>query len=181
VAGAAGGIADGDGEEGLDGAVGLRGEAVGDDGIEGGLDEFHHQRIRGVERTGGLAGIARGGACIGDAGEAEDAGWQIQSRDEFEQRLINRTEFLGAHVPVVDGAAFTAFLVEEPAQLPHGGKDVAIGERGAVEVGALAVSKESSEGGQGETRLAVGEGLEHDAKTEPEVAMRVVRGLAEGA
>lgn len=156
-------------------------EAVGDDGFQGGIDEFHDQGVRRVVGAGGLAGVAGGGPGIGDAGEAKGAGGEIEGGDEFEEGLINGTEFLGAHVPVVDGAAFAGFPVEEPAQLAHGGEEVAIGEGGAVEVGALGFRKDAAESGEGEAGLPGGEPAEDDAEGEPEVAMGIVGGVAEGA
>lgn len=156
-------------------------KAVGDDGIEGGLDEFLDEGIRGVVGAGGFPGVAGTGGGIGDAREAEDAAGKIEGGDEFQQRLIDGAEFLGSHVPVVDGGAFAGFLVEEPAQLAHGGEEVAIGDGGAVEIRALGFREETAEGGQGEFFLAVGEAAEDDAEGLPEIGVGIVGGLAEGA
>jgi hypothetical protein len=72
-------------------------------------------------------------------------------------------------------------FVEEPAEVPHGGEEVAIGEGGAVEVWALGFRKESAECGEGEAGLAGGEGAEGDAEAEPEIGVAVVSSAAEGA
>ena len=131
-------------------------EAVGDDGFQGGIDEFHDQGVRGVVGAGGFPGVSGGGTGISDAYEAEGACGEVDGGDEFEQGFIDGAEFLGAHVAVVDGAAFSGFLVKEPAQLAHGGEEVAIGEGGGVEVRALGFREESAECGQGEFFLTAG-------------------------
>ena len=157
------------------------GEALADDGFQRGLDEFHDQGVRGVIRAGGFPGVSRGGTRIGDAHKPEGACGEVDGGNEFEQGFIDGAEFLGAHVPVVDGAAFSCFLVVEPAQLAHGGEEVAIGEGGGIEVRALGFREEAAEGGQGEFFLTACEGTEDDAEAEPEVAVGIVGGLAEGA
>ena len=142
-----GGDAGGDSGPGGGGEFPGIGEALADDGFQRGLNEFHDQGVRGVVGAGGFPGVSRSGTRIGDAHEAEGACGEVDSGDEFEQGFIDGAEFLGAHVAVVDGGAFSGFLVEEPAQLAHGGEEVAIGEGGAVEVRALGFREESAEGG----------------------------------
>ena len=65
--------------------------------------------------------------------------------------------------------------------MADGGKEVAIGEGGAVEVWALGRCEETAEGGEGEARLAGGEGAEDDGLAEPEIGVRVVGFLAEAS
>ncbi|MCX5824910.1 MAG: hypothetical protein NTY86_15790 [Deltaproteobacteria bacterium] len=181
MAGAAGRVTNRDGEEGVDGVRRVVGEFLGDDGIEGGLDEFLDEGIRGVVGAGGFAGVAGTGGGIGDTREAEDAAGKVEGGDEFEQGLIDGAEFLGSHVPVVDGGAFAGFLVEESAQFAHGGEEVAIGDGGAIEVRALGFREEATEGGQGKLFLAAREAAEDDAEGLPEIGVGIVGGLAEGA
>ena len=55
--------------------------------------------------------------------------------------------------------------------MADGGKEVAIGEGGAVEVWALGRCEETAEGGEGEAGLAAGEGAEDDGLAEPEITV----------
>lgn len=125
--------------------------------------------------------VACGGASIRDTHKPEFAGREVNGGDEFHKEFIYGAEFLGSHVPVVDGGAFSGFLVKEPPQFAHGGKESTVGEGGGIQVRALIGMEEASEGGEGEFFLTRGESPEDNFYREPEIAMGIVGGVAEGA
>lgn len=107
-------------------------EAVGDDRIEGGLDQLLNEGIRGIVGAGGFACISGSRTLIRDTREAKSTTGDIQSGDQFEEGLIDGTELLGAHVAVVNSGAFFALGIKKPAQLAHGSEEIAIRDGGAV-------------------------------------------------
>jgi len=179
MAGTAGGVDDREGEEGGGRIAGVVGEFLVDDRVEGGFDQFLDKGIRGVVGAGGLAGMAGSGGLIGEAREAEGAGREVDGGDQFEERLVDRSEFLGAHVAVVDGGEGAGGA--GPAEVELGFEQGAVGEGGGVEVGALRGGEETTEGGQGEAWFAGGKAAENDLDALPEVVVVVAGAAAEGA
>jgi len=145
VAGAAGGIADGEVEERPLG-IGAGGGLV-EQGVEGGVEQAEDEACGGVVAPRRLPLVAGGGL------ELEDGGVGVQRGVELEQGLVDRAQLLGAQVAVVHRPA-QAPLVEE-GEGAHGVEEVAVRKLGAVEAGRrLGGEEEAAQGGQGKLRAA---------------------------
>ena len=174
VAGAAGGIDDGDAEQSLDLVVRLGFHAI-QHRVEGAIEQRLHQAIGRVIAAGGLALVALGFVALG---EAEAAALIHQDRREFEEAFVDGAEFFGLHVAPVDGDE--ARVVLEPGQAVDGFHERAIRKARAFEIGNDVV-EQAAERGKRELRLALGEAGEGDEQPFPAVVVLVPSGAANGA
>ncbi len=154
-------------------------QGLGDDGFEGQVDEFLDQGGRGVVAAGELALVAGQGLLAVEAGKVEAAVGEVQARDEFQQALVDAAQLLAAHVAVVDGDAVA--LVDEGAELAHRFEQGAVGQVGALEVGALVGLEQTAEGRQGQAGLAAAQQGEEGAQAAVEVVVALLAAVAEGA
>ena len=138
VAAAAGRVADGDGQKrGF--AVG-GGEALADDRLQRGIQQFLHQRVGRVVAAAGLAGIA---LTLFGVGEVEDMAILRDQGRQFQQTFIDAAQFFRFHVAPVD--AGQAFAVAPPGQFVHGLQQRAVAQLRAVQVGALFSGEETAQ------------------------------------
>ena len=167
VAAAAGRVADGDGQQrGLrvGGAMG----ALGDHRLQRGIQQFLHQRVGRVVAAAGLAGIAFGRICIG---EAEHAAVGTDVGHQFQQAFVHAAQLFRAHVAPVD--AGEAAALAHPAKLGHGFEQGRIAKGAGVEVRALVFGEQATECGQRQQRLAVGQARQHRLQALPQVGVTI--------
>ena len=162
MAGAAGGVDDGDAEQSLNLVVGLGFDAI-QHRVQGAIEQRLHQAVGRVVAAGGFALVAFGLVALG---EGEAAALIHQDRGEFEEAFVDRAEFFGLHVAPVDG--HEARVVFEPCQAVDGFHQRAIGKARAFEIGDDVV-EQSAERGEREFRLPLGESGEGDEQAFPAV------------
>src|SRR5690606_35052558 len=115
VAGAAGGVDDGELEERSGGVLRVGRDGALDDGLEGAVEQDLNEAVGGVVAAAGLAGVALGLAA-GEEGEL--AAPLLDLRDELEEALVDAAELLGAHVAPVH--AGEAGGLAQPREAEHG-------------------------------------------------------------
>ena len=148
-------------------------------GVEGRANQFVDQRGGRVVRAGQLA-LGAAGLFAGAAGEVERPCFRVHRGAQLEQAFVNRAEFFGIHVAVVDAGQGLAGL--EEGEFAHGFEQARVGQGRAVEPGALVGAEKAAEGGQAEGgRAAAFEGAEDDAQALPEVGVAVVMPPAQDA
>ena len=176
---AAGRIDDLEGEDCRPRVFALGGGAL-ENGVERRADQFVDQRGRRVVRAGQLA-LGAAGLFAGAAGEVERPGFRVHCGAQVEQAFVNRAEFLGIHVAVVDAGKRPAGGQEGEAA--HGCEQAIVGDGRVVEAGALGGAEQAAQGGQGERgRAGAVEDAEDDAQALPEVVgAAVVVPPAQGA
>ena len=160
VSRAAGGVHDGQGQEGVFGGWGLASAVK--DGFEGGVEEAIDERRGGVVAAGGLAVVA------GGVFEAQGGDGGADLGDALHEGLVDAAEFVGLDAGPVDGAADVAVL--DDAEGFEGVKEVLVGQGGGGEVweGVLA-PQEAPQGGQGEVCAALVEQVHDEAQGQPRV------------
>lgn len=174
MSGAAGGVADGDFQE-VFRVPGL--PVLLDDRVERGLEQLVDQRRGRVVRAGGLALVAA------QVLQPEAGFGSINLGFEFEQRLVDASQFFRAEVLVVD-AVDASFLVPEGGEEADGRQEALVGEFAAAqEVGGETFStqrvsgaeEQAAEGGEGELGVAAvgAEGVEDDDERPPQVLMAI--------
>ena len=122
----------------------------------------------GVVAAAGLAFVAGGAAHAGEADEAELPRVHVHLGHQLEQAFVNAAQLFGAHVAVVDGRQ-CATSRGGPAQALHRAQQRGVGERCAVQVGALAGGEQATQRGQPQTWLALAKAAEDDAHRLPQV------------
>ena len=162
VAGAAGGIDDGDAEQSLNLVIRLGFDAI-EDRVQGAIEKRLDQAIGRVVAARGFALVAFGLVTLG---EGEAAALIDQDGSEFEKAFVDGAEFFGLHVAPVDGDEARVFF--EPRQTVDGFHQCAIGKARAFEIGNDVV-EQSAERGEREFRLALGESGEGDEQAFPAV------------
>ncbi len=143
VAGAAGGIDDGDAEETLYLVVGFRLDAI-EYGIEGTIEQGLYQAVGRVVAARSLALVALGFVALGKGVSTAVIG---EDGREFKEAFVDRAEFFGLHVSPVDGDE--AGVVLEPGQAVYRLHEGPVRKAGAFEFGDDRVFEQSAEGGKG--------------------------------
>ncbi len=106
------------------------------------------------------------------AGEGEGAAMVLAHRHEFEQPLINRTQFLGRHVAPVDSD--TTIIVQQPAQLEDRRHEGAIRKLGIIQIWRQPTGKETPERRQAQHFFSAFQRAKNDLCAFPGVGVMIV-------
>ena len=141
-----------------------------DDRNERRLHQFVDQARRRVVGAGQfllrtLAGVAR-------EVEGPGLGVHVDRRLQFEQALVDGTEFLGVHIPVVHPGQNAIRL--EPGEVAHRLQEIPVGDQGGVDIGAPVRPEQSAERRQAERGGAARQAPERDPQAQPQVGVPVV-------
>ena len=176
VAGATGGVENGDGEDGLFLVVGC-GEPLLHERIDHARHLLVHEARGRVVAAGRLAGVAGGESFLRDAHESEGALLTRDRGHKFEERFIYRAQFLCAEVTVIDELVRAVHL--RPAQGARRFEECSVVENASVQPVEAIPAKKSAERRQGKLLLAVVERVEYDLHAFVEVDVAVVCRRAE--
>ena len=170
----AGRIDDSQGQNGGARVFRAGGHRLDDNRIESGLDEFAHKRWRRVVGAGQLAfrPLRSLSAAVAREGECPGRGVHVDDGLKFKQALVDGPEFLGVHVPVVD--AGQRRVRTEEREVADRFQQAFVGDGGTVEIGALVGAEQAAKRRQAQAGSAIGEGLEGDRQTLPEIGAAVV-------
>ena len=146
---------------------------MGDDWIERGLDEFADESRWRVIGAGQLAfrsfhtlpSSPRKGKCPRRRTHVDD-------RPKFQKALINGSQFLRVHVPVVNAGQHRTGTEERKGADRF--QELFVSDGGRVEVGALVRSEQPAECGQTQADSAICESVEGDLEALPEILVTVV-------